>query len=45
MIRARQPATAPIMPDTALSKNTGATARWMPWAAALVSIEQIVAAL
>lgn len=31
MMRASRPATAPIMPETAVSKNTGATASWMPW--------------
>ena len=31
MMRASRPATAPIMPATAVSKNTGATDNWMLW--------------
>jgi hypothetical protein len=34
MMRASRPATAPIIPDTAVSRNTGATASWMPWVTA-----------
>ena len=31
MMRASRPATAPIIPETAVSRNTGATASRMPW--------------
>jgi Co/Zn/Cd efflux system component len=43
MMRASRPATAPIIPDTAVSRNTGATASWMPWVMLSLSSGQIMA--
>ena len=40
MMRASRPATAPIMPATAVNKKTGATASWMPWVMVLGSVGQ-----
>src|SRR5690242_19039316 len=45
MMRASRPATAPIIPDTAVSMNTGATASWMPCVTAAVSRGNAMAAI
>src|SRR5215218_5283382 len=45
MMRASRPATAPIMPETAVSRNTGATASWMPWVIVVESRGNAIAIL
>src|SRR5215212_6723178 len=37
MMRPSRPATAPIIPETAVSRNTGATASWMQCVMAVLS--------
>ncbi len=45
MMRASRPTAAAIMPETAVSRNTGATASWMPWVMVLVSIGKAMGGL